>query len=366
MIKTPSLILNADITNENIDKMKILCKKWNMVFRPHFKTHQSAEIAEWFRNKGIEKCTVSSVSMAIYFAKHGWKDITIAIPTNILEIDEINSLAKQAKINLLVDHAETCLFLSEYLKHKVSAFIEIDTAYGRSGVSYQNTQEIDDFLRIIETSPLMDFKGFLSHTGNSYSAENMEEGAEIFERSRKQMLKLRNQYQVAYPSLIISMGDTPSSTFAKDFSSINEWRPGNFVFYDMMQFAQGVCHEEEIALIVRCPVIGIYPERKEFAIYGGGVHLSKESMNYNGEQIFGWVKNSEEVEQDDKLSGFPIVSLSQEHGIIAASEAFLAKLKIGNLVDVIPVHSCMAADLHAEYFTEDGGVVGKFRNNGYS
>lgn len=364
MIKTPSLILNTDIANQNIDKMMALCQKWDMGFRPHFKTHQSAEIGEWFRNMGIEKCTVSSVSMAAYFAAHGWEDITIAIPVNVLEIDEINRLAGQVKLNLLVDHKETCLFLSKHLKSNVSVFIEIDTVYGRSGVSYQNTNNVDDLLQIIEASSPMEFNGFLSHTGNSYSAGNMEEGSEVFEQSRLRMLELKQRYLKAYSNLITSMGDTPSSTFAKDFAGINEWRPGNFIFYDMMQLAQGVCQAEEIALIVRCPVIGIYPERKEFVIYGGGVHLSKESMVYQGREIFGWVKREKGAEQDDKFSGFPLISLSQEHGIIAASEEFLSQLKIGDLVDIIPVHSCMAADLYAAYFTEDGGVIGKFRSNG--
>ncbi len=335
-----------------------------MAFRPHFKTHQSAKIGEWFWNKGVKKCTVSSVSMAAYFASHGWRDITIAIPVNILEIDEINTLAKQVKLTLLVDHAESCSFLSEHLKSKVSVFIEIDTAYGRSGVSYQNTQEMDMLLQIIDDSHHLEFNGFLSHTGNSYSVENMEEGIAVFEQSRKRMLQLKQQYQKAYPNLIISMGDTPSSTFAKDFSGINEWRPGNFVFYDMMQYAQGVCQAKEMALIIRCPVIGIYPERKEFVIYGGGVHLSKESMMFQGKKIFGWVKSGEEDEQANELKGFPVISLSQEHGIIATSNEFLLQLKIGDLVDVIPVHSCMAADLYATYFTDDGGLVGKFRSNG--
>ena len=45
-------------------------KENNLIFRPHFKTHQSEDIANWFRQFGIKKCTVSSVSMAEYFIHH--------------------------------------------------------------------------------------------------------------------------------------------------------------------------------------------------------------------------------------------------------------------------------------------------------
>ena len=363
MITRPTLLLDKSIAEKNISKMMTLCQKWNMDFRPHFKTHQSAGIADWFAVKGVNKCTVSSLSMAQYFAKHGWKDITIAIPVNILEIDEINKLSKIVTLNLLVDHVETCEALNKRITNSVSIFIEIDTGYGRSGVNYSNKERIDELLLIINQSSKLHFKGFLSHTGNSYSVESMEKGAELFEQSRQRMIELKELFSPHYSDITISLGDTPSSTYAKDFSGIDEWRPGNFIFYDMMQYAQGVCKMEDIALVLTCPVIGIYPERKEFVIYGGGVHLSKESMNYKGRKIFGWVKIGKEVEEVNELNGFPVISLSQEHGIISASAEYLSQLKIGDFVEIIPVHSCMTADLYPVYYTKGGYIIEKCRSN---
>ncbi|RLD73544.1 MAG: alanine racemase, partial [Bacteroidetes bacterium] len=79
-IQTPTLILNKALVLENIQFMAEKARKHHLSFRPHFKTHQSAEIGNWFKDAGVDKITVSSVSMAEYFAKHGWKDITIAFP----------------------------------------------------------------------------------------------------------------------------------------------------------------------------------------------------------------------------------------------------------------------------------------------
>lgn len=362
MIKVPTLVIDKNKIDRNINKMISLCKKWDMDFRPHFKTHQSTEIAKWFLVKGIEKCTVSSINMAIYFANHGWKDICIAIPVNILEIDEINDLASKVKLSLIIDHEATAEYLKTHLQNKVSAFIEIDTGYGRSGVHYSNKKQLEHLISIIESSSDIDFEGFLSHTGNSYSVENMEKGADLFDESRKIMLQLKDSLLSRFSDLKISLGDTPSSTYAKDFTGIDEWRPGNFVFYDLMQYAQGVCTAKEIGLIVRCPIIGIYKERKEIVIYGGGVHLSKEPMIYNGNKIYGWLKVHEEV-GDDELLGFPVISLSQEHGIISATDDFLSQLSIGDLVDIVPVHSCMAADLYPSYFSDGGISNEKYRSN---
>ncbi|NOR87590.1 MAG: alanine racemase [Bacteroidales bacterium] len=366
MIKKPSLIINQEIAKENIRKMISLTKQWDMDFRPHFKTHQSAKIANWFKAEGVNKCAVSSLSMASYFAANGWTDISVAIPVNLLEIEDVRRLSKLVKLYICVDHQDSCEFLSKNIQESLNVFIEIDTTYARSGINYLHTKKTDHLLKILEAAPSLQFTGFLSHSGQTYQAKTGKEIAPIFEETRQQMMILKEKYLENHPQMIISMGDTPASTFANDFRGIDEWRPGNFIFYDLMQYTQGICKQEEIALIVRCPVIGIYLERKELVIYGGGIHLSKESTYYQGSEIFGWLKNMEEsigVGQEEYLNGFPVISLSQEHGIIAASEEFLSQIKIGDLVDIIPVHSCMTADLYAAYLSENGQLIKKFRSN---
>ncbi|MDD4646297.1 MAG: alanine racemase, partial [Bacteroidales bacterium] len=64
-----------------------------VIFRPHFKTHQSLTIGRWFREAGTRYITESSLVAAGYFASDGWNDITVAIPVNLREIDQINRLA---------------------------------------------------------------------------------------------------------------------------------------------------------------------------------------------------------------------------------------------------------------------------------
>lgn len=355
-MKTPTLILNTEIARRNIRKMKTFCGEQRMDFRPHFKTHQSAEIGEWFNEMGIQKCSVSSIGMARYFADAGWKDICIAIPFNVNETEEVDQLASEVKLNLCVDHLDAVKAL-ESIKDQLGIFIEIDSGYGRSGVFHSNHDLIDSLIVEIQKNTSLEFSGFLSHTGNSYGSMNPEEGSHVFEESRQRLVRLRENYREQFPGLKLTMGDTPSSSFGKDFSGIDEWRPGNFVFYDFMQYALGSCREEEIALALHCPLIGIYPEREEVVIYGGGVHLSKDSIEYNGQKIYGWLRPQGQSVKE----GFPLISLSQEHGIIKVNQAFIDQVKIGNFAEIIPVHSCMTADLNSVYLTERGDKIKKFR-----
>src|SRR5664279_4243936 len=86
-ITVPTLLVDKQKCLANIKFMSDKAKKNNSTFRPHFKTHQSIEIGNWYKEFGVEKITVSSLRMAEYFTNTGWSDITVAFPVNILEID---------------------------------------------------------------------------------------------------------------------------------------------------------------------------------------------------------------------------------------------------------------------------------------
>ena len=75
-VTEPTMVLNEEVCKSNIARMAAKAKAANVVFRPHFKTHQSREIGEWFRASGVDKITVSSLNMAMKFAEWGWNDIT--------------------------------------------------------------------------------------------------------------------------------------------------------------------------------------------------------------------------------------------------------------------------------------------------
>ncbi|MDX1268647.1 MAG: hypothetical protein R3311_14870, partial [Oceanisphaera sp.] len=102
----PTLLLDEERCRNNITRMADKVMRGGARFRPHFKTHQSLEVGEWFKAYGVEAITVSSVTMAEYFSPL-WKDITIAIPFNIHEVERVNALPGACVVNLCVMHPET-------------------------------------------------------------------------------------------------------------------------------------------------------------------------------------------------------------------------------------------------------------------
>jgi len=353
----PTLILDQKKCLTNINFMANKAKANHLIFRPHFKTHQSRTIGKWFAQAGVEKIAVSSVRMAQYFAIDNWKDITIAFPVNIREIQTLNELAEEIQLNVTVENTESVEFLCKMLKFPVGYFIKIDTGYHRTGIEAKNIRLIDNILLQAAACDNLFFKGFLVHSGDTYHAKDNKEIEHIFNHSAEQLKSLKERYIKDYPQIIISTGDTPSCSLLNDFKAIDEIRPGNFVFYDLMQYMLGSCEFNQIAVVVGCPVVAIHHERKEIIVHGGSVHLSKEALVINNKQIYGqavtfsskgWQKPNEKIF---------VTKLSQEHGTIQATEKLLKSVKIGDMIGIIPIHSCLTANLMKSYYTTDDDTL---------
>jgi len=346
-ISRPTFVVREEICRANIRHMADKAKTSGVMFRPHFKTHQSLQVAEWYREEGVTQITVSSAEMAMKFAEAGWDDITIAFPANIRETDAYNGLAGKIKLNLLTDSLEATAALVSKLNTETGIFIEIDTGYGRSGVHYSNEEMIKEIIHTIDHARELSFKGFLTHSGNTYSATNTVQIKDIYYDTIAELQSLKDKYLNTHPDIIISVGDTPSCSIVDDLSDADEIRPGNFVYYDLMQYYLGVCKFEDISVAVACPITGIYPERNEIVIYGGAVHLSKEYLEENG-RFYGLVVKYEKDAWSEPVPGTRLISISQEHGIIRTTSSFINEIKHGDLLGILPVHSCLTANLLKE------------------
>jgi D-serine deaminase-like pyridoxal phosphate-dependent protein len=357
-ITRPTLLLDKQTALRNIENMVRKANDLHLHFRPHFKTHQSAEIGQWYRDFGIKGITVSSLTMANYFADAGWDDITIAFSVNIPEIPEMNELAGRINLNLLIENKEGLEALQEQITWHTGVFIKIDTGYNRTGIEANRTQLIDQLLEEIQKSPLLQFKGFLSHTGHTYQANSTHD---IFSRHFDALLKmkaLKARYTSEWPDLIISLGDTPSCSICENFDGVDEIRPGNFIFYDLMQHKLGSCKLTDIAVRMVCPVVATHPSRNEVVIYGGAIHFAKDSIiNIDGKPLFGRIvvdDGDKKVLLDEKNY---LHALSQEHGILKITPRDFSYFKPGKLIEIIPVHSCLTANLMGEYLTTEGEII---------
>ncbi|MDY6916200.1 MAG: alanine racemase [Candidatus Cloacimonadota bacterium] len=346
MIKIPSLVLDMKRCISNIEKGIEKAKKHNLLFRPHFKTHQSAEIGKWFKDRGVDKITVSSLKMASYFSQSDWNNITLAFPANPLQIRDYNKLSEQCELILTVSTPDFLKYI-EKLSSNIRFYVELDNGYKRSGLEY------DSAIEVAQKIPEEQLEGFLLHAGDSYNAKSKKDILQL----QKNQIELAGRIKKRFPHKIFSTGDTPTFSVAEDFTKIDEIRPGNFVFYDVMQLRLKSCACSQIALAVYCPVVAKYATRNEIVIHGGAVHLSKENL----EKQYGLVAVAGNEGWNNPLPDTYVKSVSQEHGIISTRSDILQMIEIGDILAILPIHSCLTANLFKRYITTENKVIKKMK-----
>ena len=326
-------------------------------FRPHFKTHQSAQIGEWFRGVGVEAITVSSVDMAEYFADYGWQDILIAFSLNPRQIERIRALAGRVRLGLLVENETGVQTLEQLFPEKADVWIKIDAGAHRTGLPYHVVAEIRSLIQAIRRQPNLYFRGLLSHFGNTYHLSSPEEVVRVFREGIDRLNELRGKLRLEFGEFELSVGDTPGCSLCDDLSGVDELRPWNFLFYDTQQLLIGSCRPDQIAVAVACPVVAVHPERNEAVLYGGAIHLSKDWIDLKGELSFGLAALPDGNRWAKPLDNAVVRSLSQEHGVVQFKNGIPEGLLPGGLLFILPAHSCLTVQELRKYLTLEGEVI---------
>jgi D-serine deaminase-like pyridoxal phosphate-dependent protein len=283
------------------------------------------------------------MQMAEYFAADGWEDITVAFPVNLRESDLINRLARRVKLNVLAEDPEVIAALNRKMEADIGVFLKIDVGTHRTGIDPQNQTLLDACVEALQRSKHLIWKGLLAHAGHTYQVRrDVKAVQDIYRNSVKVLKRIKARYIDKYQDLLISFGDTPGASMVDQFEGIDEMRPGNFVFYDLMQYEIGSCGLGDVAVKLYCPVVAVHPGRNTFIIYGGAIHLSKDSVTTrDGKVVFGAVYRVDAKGSSSQKIGF-IMALSQEHGVVELTQG-MESPNAGDLVSVVPVHSCLTA-----------------------
>lgn len=357
-INKPTIVIDKDKSLCNIERMAAKAKRNHVKFRPHFKTHQSAEVGNWFKDFDVTSIAVSSLSMAKYFADNGWQDITIAFPLNIREVQAYNELNNSIKLGIVLESTEALDIAEKNFDKKVDVYLKIDCGYNRTGINAGDIEYVRMVIRRMAYSKRLIFKGLLSHFGDTYHVTGIQQVQDIYHHAMQKLHNLRNAIS-DLASCCISIGDTPSCSIIDEFEGIDEIRPGNFVFYDWMQYHIGSCKFEDIAMIAVCPVVSEHHERNTVVIYGGAVHLSKDYIVYDNKKVFGQIVDLKDQYWGNIINGSFVKSLSQEHGMVHIPCNIIDRFKSGLNIGIVPIHSCLTANLTNSYHLLDGQVIKK-------
>jgi D-serine deaminase-like pyridoxal phosphate-dependent protein len=357
-ISTPSLLLDVARVRRNARHMSEVANTNNVRLRPHIKTHKCIEIARIQTEEGLDGAiTVSTLAEARAFAKHGFNDITYAVPIERGKFDDaIEILRSGVKLNLLTDDIGTVGAL-DAAGAKFDVFVKIDCGTHRVGVEPDQPEAVA-IPRMISDSKNLNFAGILTHAGHSYNAKSKDGILEVARHERDVMVELAEKLRddgIEVPT--VSIGSTPTMTTIDHLKGVDEIRPGNYIFFDNYQATLGSCSFEDTALTVLAAVI--HKGKDRLVIDAGAIALSKDRGPVHIDPGCGY---GQVLDLEGNDTGMRVTGMSQEHGEIAAGGSeVLDRLKVGDRVRVLANHSCLTAAQHSHYnIVENGEVVDRW------
>lgn len=357
-LETPVLLLDQQKMNGNITRMRDQLARLGVRFRPHVKTSKCIDVVR--RTIGAETgpITVSTLKEAEYFAGFGFTDILYAVGITPNKFQHVFDLrARGVALIVILDSAGVAEELAAYAREhdaSLDVMIEIDCDGHRSGVQPGS----DDLIHIAQrlAAGKLTLKGIITHAGNSYSCKSTEAIAAMSRQERDAAVgcaqKLR-EHGFACPE--VSVGSTPTATFADDLSGVTEVRAGVFVFGDLVMNGLGVVRSQDIAVSVLATVVGHQKEKGWIIVDAGWMAMSRDrgTSKQRVDQGYGVVCNVD----GEILEDIIMVDANQEHGVIAHRSGDPTKtpdFPVGTLLRILPNHACATCAQHDRYHVVDG------------
>lgn len=359
-LETPALLLDRDRMDRNITRMREHLKKLGVAHRPHVKTTKSIDVLRriFSSESGaseIGPITVSTLKEAEYFFENGVKDILYAVGIAPSKLAHAATFIRRgARLTLILDSVEAAQAVIAGAKREGVEFgvlIELDVDGHRAGV-LPSSDRLLEIARVLHDGPGSRLLGVMTHAGGSYDCRSDDALRAIAERERFGSVLAAERLRAAgYPSPVVSVGSTPTATFAQDLTGVTEVRAGVYVLEDLVMAGIGVCAIDDIAASVLVTVIGHQDEKGWIITDGGWMALSRDrgTASQPVDQGFGIVRDAAGEPLAEDLI---VVSANQEHGVVGRRDGGkpdLTRYPVGTLLRILPNHACATGAQHSHY-----------------
>jgi D-serine deaminase-like pyridoxal phosphate-dependent protein len=356
-LRTPAVLVEAGRLSNNIERMQAAADARHLRLRPHAKTHKSIEIARAQLGRGAVGICCAKLGEAEVFADAGIEDIRLPYPLNPVNADRVLRLIDATHLSFIVDNLDVARGWSSELSaagRTVDVLVKVDVGFHRCGIDPESVNAAEIVARVAEL-PGLRFAGLLSHAGHAYGAASEDETAAIAATEARLLTTLAGAITgLGVPNAEISVGATPTARFSVQQPGITEIRPGNYVYYDRTQVGLGAAAWKDCALTVLARVVST-PDPNRLILDCGSKTLTNDlARAFGGAPGFGVVFTDLAAEQPDE--SLVIERLSEEHANVRVIGE-RHRLRTGDLVRVLPNHSCVVSNLVDSVWMVDGEVV---------
>lgn len=350
-LETPAALVDVDRMAANLKKVAEYCGKWGISYRPHAKTHKSADLARKQMAVGAVGMTVATAREAEVMAG-ACKDILLAYPpTGNSRLGRLLSLPEDIRISVALDSSEALRGMAQGARQagrEVGVLVEVDMGMGRVGV--QSIAQTLALAREAANTEGVRYGGMLLYPGHIRQPAG-EQLPAIQALTARLTTLLETLSAAGLPPAVVSGGSTPTLFNSHLMTGVTEVRPGTWIFNDRTTALLEACDWTECAYSVLATIVSTSVPGQA-VVDAGSKALAKEEVRatLNDPDLatgFGCVLDHPELR---------VKALSEEHGVIDLSNSSWQP-QIGDLVRIVPNHVCVSVNLQDRLWQIRGEAV---------
>lgn len=239
-IDTPSLVVDLDAMERNLQKMADYARAHGMRLRPHAKMHKSAALGLRQMQAGAVGLCVQKTSEAEALAAAGVPDLyisneVIALPKLKRVANLARSLqARGGRLAIAVDHLQGVEALAQAMgqgEKLIDVFIELDVGQKRCGVA--EPADVLPLAQAITRHPALRLAGLQAYNGRAQHLRTVTERRAALAEVVRLVQETRRRVEAAGLSLPLVTG-AGSGTFGLEATSgvFGELQAGSYLFMD--------------------------------------------------------------------------------------------------------------------------------------
>ncbi|WP_172293711.1 D-TA family PLP-dependent enzyme [Pseudoruegeria sp. HB172150] len=335
-LMTPLPVIDEARLAGNIARVQDYMTGIGRNFRPHIKTHKLPELAAAQVEAGAVGINCQKVTEAEVFAEAGFDDILITYnilgPARLARLRALND--RIAALSVTADNAVTVRGLADTFgpDRPLTVLVECDTSAGRCGV--QTAGDAVALAQEIARAEGLRFGGLMTYPPSG--------GAAKVEAFLSETLTLLSQAGLPCPT--VSIGGTPDLFLSDQVPSATEHRAGTYIYNDRAMVRAGHVGPEHCAMHILATVVS-RPTETRAIVDAGSKALTSDLLGFQDHGLI------------EEYPDARIVALSEEHGTVDLSAVEGPGPQVGEMVRVVPNHTCVVTNLFDRMVFHDGARV---------
>lgn len=343
-LETPAALVDVERVEVNLARVAAYTRAHGLAWRPHTKTHKTAELAARQLAAGAQGLSVATPLEAEVMAQVS-DDLLFAYPpVGEARLARLMALPARVRLGVALDSHEALAGLSRAAQEAgrgVGVLVELDLGMRRVGV--QTPDEAVALARAIRALPALTYRGVAFYPGH-IRARTADQDAALAHVSSSLHAFLQALCTAGLEPGVVSGGSTPTLWRSHEVAGLTELRAGINVLNDRNTALLGACAWEEVAYSVLATVVSTAVPGQAVVDAGSKALAKEEPPVGTG---YGAVLERPEV---------PVRALSEEHGLLDLTHSAW-RPRVGERVRLVPNHVCASVALHDALWAVQGSAV---------